>query len=311
MAVSFSFSCGVLVATTCLMIWPSHGAKHVVRDAPVQLPPFEIAPGVMMPAVNVGHPDGSNCTHGVGPGCQAADLNMTEIWLRVGGRGIDTAFEYDNQAQVGQAVKEAIANGVANRSSIFVTSKIAPAMETGGCTQAGALADVKRDLTLLGLAQLDLVLLHFPCATTEGTKAVWAGLAQAKQLGLARAIGVSHFSKTDLQDIMSLNLGVPAVNQCEMCLGTHDDVTIAFCQANNITYESFGALRNVNLKDPRILTVATAHNVSSAQVALRYVTQRGCPVAVSPGVNEEYIREDLGLGSFTMTSQEMTALSAI
>jgi 2,5-diketo-D-gluconate reductase A len=110
---------------------------------------------------------------------------------------------------------------------------------------------------------------------------------------------------------MSINLGPPAVNQCEMCIGDHDDGTIRFCQEQNITYESYGPLRSVDLADPRLTSVATAHRVSPAQVALRWVTQHGCPVAVSPGLKHEYQAEDLGLGAFTLTAKEMVALSAI
>jgi diketogulonate reductase-like aldo/keto reductase len=51
----------------------------------------------------------------------------------------------------------------------------------------------------------------------------------------------------------------------------------------------------------------TTHN----QVALRWITQQGCPVAVSPGLDAAYVREDMGLGGFTLTAAEMAALSAI
>ena len=96
-----------------------------------------------------------------------------------------------------------------------------------------------------------------------------------------------------------------------MSVGQHDDDTISFCKSNGITYEAYGPLRNVDLKDARIQTIATAHNVSTAQIVLRWITQQGCPVAVSPGLNEEYADEDLGLGSITLTTSEMAALSAI
>ena len=54
-----------------------------------QLPRFQIASGVSMPAVSCGHPD-ANCSHGLGPGCAAAAQKMTAMWLRLGGRGVDT-----------------------------------------------------------------------------------------------------------------------------------------------------------------------------------------------------------------------------
>ena len=101
------------------------------------------------------------------------------------------------------------------------------------------------------------------------------------------------------------------MNQCEMAVGDHDAATMQFCQAHGITYESYGALRAVDLTDKTLAAAAKAHGVTTAQVALRWVTQQGCPVAVSPGLHEDYAVQDLGLGGFKLTSAEKTAISAI
>jgi diketogulonate reductase-like aldo/keto reductase len=290
------------------------GMAAAAAAGPISLPPFEIAPGVLMPACNVGHPD-DGCQHGIGPGCAAAATNETALWLRVGGRGVDTAFGYQNQPQVGAAIKQAIATGVvANRSAVFVTTKINPGGRGGGgggCTAAATLAAVEVDVRQLDVGPLDLVLQHFPCSTDAGNQAVWEGLVQAKAAGLARAIGVSHAKPPQLEAIMKLGKGKPAVNQCEMAVGDHDAATMRFCQAHGITYESYGALRAVDLTDKTLAAAAKAHGVTTAQVALRWVTQQGCPVAVSPGLHEDYAVQDLGLGGFKLTAAEMTAISAI
>ena len=57
-------------------------------------------------------------------------------------------------------------------------------------------------ITWLGLDHVDLVLQHFPCDSNAGNQAVWTGLAQAKQAGLARAIGVSHYTQSDLEGVL-------------------------------------------------------------------------------------------------------------
>ena len=301
-----------------------------------QLPPFPIAPGVNLPAVSVGHADstsaGTPCVHGRGPGCAEASQNMTLMWLRLGGRGVDTAYEYANQQQIGAAIKQAIAEGViASRSSVFVTTKINPELD---CTAAAALKAVQKDVDELGLpGGVDLALHHFPCMTDGGNKQVWQGLLQAKAQGLAKAVGVSHYSISNLKAIMGLTNSssnsssnssnssagaaamatteAPSVNQCEMCVGDHDDETIAFCQQHGITYQAFGPLRSVDLGNQDLAAVATAHNVSTAAVALRWITQRGVPLAVSPGLNEAYAKEDMDLASFTLTEAEMSRVSGI
>lgn len=207
-------------------------AAAVAPAAPTQLPPVAIAPGVLMPAVNIGHPD-DNCTHGLGPGCPAAAQKMTEMWFTLGGRGVDTAAGYQNQPQIGAAIKAAIANGT-NRSSIFVTTKV----NSHTCTTENTLKLIKADVAQIGVGQLDLVLQHFPCSTGQGNQQVWLGLVKAKQAGLTRAIGVSHYNSMQLRGIMTLKQGQPAVNQCELCVGTHDDDTIKFCKEKGIVYES-------------------------------------------------------------------------
>ena len=103
----------------------------------------------------------------------------------------------------------------------------------------------------------------------------------------------------------------PALNQCQMSIGSHDDATIAYCQSKNITYESWGPLRRVDLTDPRVVKVASAHHASAAQVALAYIYQRGVLIATSPGVNHEYIEEDLALANITLADDEMATLDKI
>ena len=170
-----------------------------------------------------------------------------------------------NQPQVGKAVRDAVAAGM-NRSDIFVTTKIAPAGRdgTGSCTAAATIAAIKADVAALDVGPLDLVLLHFPCSTTAGNQAVWQGLADAKELGLCRSIGVSHFTQAQLDSIISLGKGVPSVNQCALSVGNHDDATIRYCKAKGIMYEAFSALKNVDLKDTRLAVRARTRS----QVAL-------------------------------------------
>ena len=123
----------------------------------------------------------------------------------------------------------------------------------------------------LNVTYIDLVLQHFPCGSAAENQAVWKGLIEAKNQGLVRAVGVSHYSVAELESIVSLNIGSPAVNQCNLYVGLHDDATITYCKSKNITYEAYGALRDVDLTGAVITKIATSHGVSTAQVALRWV----------------------------------------
>jgi aryl-alcohol dehydrogenase-like predicted oxidoreductase len=131
---------------------------------------IQIAPGVFMPMISVGHPDDGKRNE------TAAAL----AWLRAGGRGIDTALDYHNQAQVGAALR---ASGVA-RADVFVTTKIP--CQPG--TESAASKAIREDLAQLELPYVDLLLIHFPCKRTVETQNVWRALQSAHANGLARAM---------------------------------------------------------------------------------------------------------------------------
>ncbi len=73
----------------------------------------------------------------------------------------------------------------------------------------------------------------------------------------------------------------------------------------------YSPLRNVDLTDPRITAIAAAHNVSAAQVCLRWITQQNVIVATSPGSNEGYAKQDLDIFSFVLGASEMATLSSL
>ena len=95
---------------------------------------------------------------------------------------------------------------------------------------------VQQDLEQLQLDQVDLILLHNP-TTKADNAAQWAKLEQALAQNLTRAIGISDFSKKQVEDLLETAKVLPALHQAEMSVGHHDDDNIAFCAAHNITYE--------------------------------------------------------------------------
>ena len=130
--------------------------------------------------------------------------------------------------------------------------------------------------------------------------------------GTARAIGVSNFNTSELQNILQHANVKPAVNQCQMSIGKHDDETIAFCQAHNITYSAWSPLGGLSgidvLGDEDVKHIAKNHNVSPAQVALRWVAQKKCTL-VTAGSKKSYLEEDLDIFSFVLSQDEMEVLS--
>lgn len=115
----------------------------------------------------------------------------------------------------------------------------------------------------------------------------------------------------------------PAINQCGYSIGGHDaaetawgrdDPTVAACQAANITYSAYSPLGGWTkvdvLKDPNVLAVAATHNVSAAQVALRWVTQQQI-VVVTSSDKVSHDEGDLAIFDFELSSAEMARLTAV
>lgn len=285
-----------------------------------QDPLIPIAPGVLMPYINMGgtakspdHPDA---------------YSNYSLFLALGGRGLDAALTYGEplQRQVARAVKE---SGIP-REDIFVTSKIpccpGEAGEDIWCSDArynGSVADsIQLDIDQLG--SIDLMLLHWPCHTVEATLARYAEMEAALAAGKTRAIGVSNFNASLLEALAQVAKTPPAVNQCGYSIGAHDsfhhpelggtDKTVAYCKEHNITYAAYSPLGGLDglhiLTDPTVVAVAASHGVSPAQVCLRWLVQQGIQ-AVTAAHDKTYIAEDIDVFSFNLTADEMQLLSAL
>lgn len=262
--------------------------------ADVKIPTKEIAPGVHMPIFNIGTwIDGTT-------GKKEDGGAIAATWMAQGGRGIDTALVYHDQASIAKAIQ---ASGV-KREDLFITSKI-PACSA---VQAGIDSDLKQ----LGTSYMDLVLIHFPIGLCQGA---WKVMEENVKNGKVKAIGISNFNKAQMQNIMKGATIPPAVNQIGYNVWQHAEDTIQFCHENNITVEAYSPLGggmggHSVFKEPTVTSIAQKHNVTQAQVALKWIVQRGDTLTVLSG-NKDHQANDADLWSFTLDDDDMQKLSGI
>lgn len=239
----------------------------LVASAGLSIPTKEIAPGVHMPIVSIG-----TWTEGT----KKDDKNISMIvgnWLDLGGRGIDTAYIYFDQKDVAQVIAD---HGI-TRKDLFITSKIPTCLG-----KAMTRYFVEYDLKRLNTNYLDLLLIHAPGlpGPLGGCDDTWAVLEEYKAKGTLRAIGVSNWGVKQFNALKEYKVR-PAVNQIEFNVYSHDDDIAAYCAAHNITIEAFSPLgdpartHSSIFTDPTIKSIAVKHNVSAAQVALRWIAQKG------------------------------------
>lgn len=222
--------------------------------------------------------------------------------LEAGGRLIDTAYMYHNEAAVGQGVRE---SGVP-REEIFVTTKLYP-NQFDNAAEA-----IDEALGKMDIGYIDLMLLHHP-----GTNDVEAyrAMEQAVKDGKIRSIGLSNWYVKELEEFLPQVTIMPAVVQNEIHPYYQENDVIPYIQDLGIVVQGWYPLGGRGhtgelLGDGTITAIAAAHDVSPAQVILRWNLQKG--VVVIPGSsNPDHIRENLDLFGFSLTEEEMARMNAL
>ncbi|MCD8118666.1 MAG: aldo/keto reductase [Lachnospiraceae bacterium] len=222
--------------------------------------------------------------------------------LEAGGRLIDTAYMYGNEAAVGQAIRDSNVP----REEIFVITKLYP-------TQYDNAAEaIDEALERMGLDYIDMILLHHP---GDGDVEAYLALEQAVADGKVHSIGLSNWYVEELEEFLPQVNITPALVQNEIHPYYQENDVIPYIQSLGIVVQGWYPLGGRGhtaelLGDETISAIAEAHGVSSAQVILRWNLQKG--VVVIPGSSDpEHIRENLDLFGFELTDEEMEQINAL
>lgn len=224
--------------------------------------------------------------------------------IETGYRLLDTAVNYENEREVGEAVRR---SGT-DREKLLVTSKI-PGRHHG---REEAIDSVKGSLDALGLDRIDLQLIHWPNPSVGRYVDTWRGLIEAQRQGLVRSIGVSNFTEAMLTELIEETGVVPAVNQVELHPYFPQDALRAFHAGHGIRTESWSPLaKRSELMTEQILgELAMVHDVTPTQVVLRWHTQLGStPIPKSSDPDRQ--RENADVFGFTLTDEQLAAVSAL
>lgn len=222
--------------------------------------------------------------------------------LKVGYRMIDTAQAYNNEDGVGAAVKK---SGIA-RKDLFMVSKIW--ISNYGYEKAKASID--ESLRKLQTDYLDLMLLHQPFCDRYGA---YRALEEAYKEGKLRAIGVSNFYPDHLIDLASNVSVVPMVNQVETHVFNQQLQAQKYMEEFGVHIMSWGPLaegRNNFFTNPALESIGKKYGKSVAQVALRWLIQRGV-IIIPKSVHVERMEQNLNIFDFTLTEDDMAAVARL
>ncbi|UCH30001.1 MAG: aldo/keto reductase [Myxococcales bacterium] len=256
--------------------------------------------------------------------------------LEVGYRHIDCAAIYQNEEEVGRALADSFAASDANREDVWITSKlwndshlpehVRPAIESS--------------LRKLRLDYLDLYLIHWPVALRNGTllpsgpedfialseaplESTWEAMLSLKEAGLARQVGVSNFSKGQIERVRDATGATPAVNQIELHPYLQQNALVAALGELGVAVTAYSPLGSPDsaafmgreddvllTEHPTIVEIAENHRATPGQVLIAWALARDTSV-IPKSVNPRRIAENWGARELTLTLADMTAIASL
>jgi diketogulonate reductase-like aldo/keto reductase len=227
----------------------------------------------------------------------AETVNAVRWALDLGYRHIDTAQAYGNEESVGRALRDS----AVPRSEVFITTKFYPGRKD-------PVAEAEKSLRRLGVDQVDLYIVHWP---RGGPVWAWPGMERARELGLARSVGVSNFGARELDEVMTAATIPPVVNQVQFSALQYRRALLDDCRRQNVALEAYSPLgTGRHLSNPTVSRVAQRVARTPAQVLLRWCLQHDVPV-IPKSTHRERIAENAQIFDFTLSGEDMADLDAL
>lgn len=222
--------------------------------------------------------------------------------LEVGYRYIDTASAYNNEKEVGAAMRS---SGI-KREEIFITTKL----WVSDMSEEGAKRAFEKSLENLGLDYLDAYLLHMPYGDVYGA---WRSLGRFYNEGTIKVLGVSNFMPDRITDFCLNNTIKPALNQMEI----HPFYQNYYAQGINenlgvkvTSWASFAEGQNGIFHNEILKSIGEKYDKTPAQVVLRWLTQRGIPV-IPKTIRKERMIENFSVFDFELDSKDMQTMASL
>ncbi len=221
--------------------------------------------------------------------------------LEIGYRSIDTATFYENEINVGRAIRQ---SGV-DREKIFLTTKVWNSDQ--GYDKA--LRAFHKSLQELQTDYLDLYLIHWPIKGKYLD--TWRALEKVYKEGKVRAIGVCNFLEHHLEDIKTHSDILPAVNQYEFHPHLQQHSLLEYCRRNGIQVEAWAPImRGRAGTEPAIVEMGKKYDKSPEQILLRWDLQQDV-VTIPKSVHENRIKENADIFDFELTEEDMTIIYSL
>lgn len=248
--------------------------------------------GVQIPRLGLG-----TYLASTGGEAKAAVLQAFEL----GYRHIDTAMMYENEFDIGSAIRE---SGIA-RDEIFLTTKL----WNSDHGYQRVIDAFKKSLDHLQLDYIDLYLIHWPVPTLRMKS--WKALEKLYADGYCHSIGVSNYMEHHLTELLDASEIVPMINQVEFSPYLYLKELLAFCRNNNILLEAYSPLtKGQMLNDPKLIEIAAKYSKSPAQILIRWALEKDV-VVIPKSSHPGRITENSNVFDFSLTAADNQLLDSM
>lgn len=227
--------------------------------------------------------------------------------VETGYRAVDTAQAYGNERGVGEGIRMC---GLP-REELFVSTKLAAEIKD----HDGAVAAIEESLARLDIGYIDLMLIHSPQPWddfrggdyADGNLEAWRALEEAHRAGKIRAIGVSNFLESDLENLIEGGTVAPHVNQLLVHAGNTPSELLAYCRERDILVQAYSPIAHgVLLENPQLSAMAETYGATVPQLCIRYTLQLGTQ-SLPKTANPEHMRSNAQV-DFEISAQDMRTL---
>lgn len=218
--------------------------------------------------------------------------------LEIGYRLIDTATLYNNEKEVGNAVRK---SGIP-RSEIFVTTKV-PNPQQG---YDSTLHAFDASMEALNIDYIDLYLVHWPIRGKR--KETWEALEKLFIDKRVRAIGVANYLMPFLKELESYATIIPAVNQIEFSPWLYLQNELQYCRQHNIQLQSYSPLtRRQKFNDSRLQQLCDKYQKTPAQIILRWNIEHNIST-IPKSSNKKRLKENFDIFDFSLTKEDIESM---
>lgn len=235
----------------------------------------------------------------------AAGVQAILSAINIGYRLLDSAFNYENEGVVGEAVRRSFIP----REQLLITSKLPGRHHSYN----EAITTIQESLYRANLDYYDLYLIHWPNPIKNLYVEAWQALIDAKKWGLIRSIGVCNFLPEHIERLIQETGVIPSINQIELHPFFSQKEQLIYNQKHGIITESWSPLGRKNtllMENKELLRIAEIHHKSISQVILRWHIQLGSiPIPKSSSPKRQL--ENLALFDFTLSEQDMLMISTL